>query len=433
MEEGGGEMMRKIFVVVLAGMLMLPLVASAGDVETTFGGQVRLRGYELENVWDFDDAIANDRWSVFRHKTSLFANVKVTDTVSGRVQITNQNYGETGSTGENNDSQVFVENAYVTVSDLFGLPLTGTFGRQNAMYGSGFVLFDGQSQTASTALYFDGVKLQWKISDKIMIDGLYLKDNEGNRDNGSDDDITLSGFYLTHLEDPFLGAKQELYALNRDDEGLEKSIWTFGYRISGKTGGIDYAAEIAIQTGDYTDTVDQDALGYKLSGGYTFKDVGIAPRLYAEYAYMSGDEQGSTDSERWDVMYGGWPQFGDLLAWKFVNVGPYNVISSYDAAYNDHSTTGGEAVYSNMTIATVGAQAKPIEKLSVGLSASLLKIDETSGDDDFGQYFQAKFKYQYIKSLSFSVYAALITPGDAFSAPADDNASEVFWEVDFRF
>jgi hypothetical protein len=402
--------------------------------KVTLGGRARLRGYKIDNVWDFSDAGTSDKWSVFRLYTSLWANVKASDTISGRIQISNQNWGEIGLTGENVDNKLFVENAYVTASSLFNLPLTATFGRQNAMYGSGFVLFDGQSQTGSTSIYFDGVKLRWDIADKFMLDGLYLKDNEGNRDDNSDDDITLRGFYFTNTEDPFIGAKQELYALNRDDQGLSKSVCAYGYRISDKIDmGIDYSGEITIQRGDFSDTVDQDALGYKLDAGYTFKDVAIKPRIYLGYAFMSGDDPSTSDNERWDVMYGGWPQWGDLLAFKFLNVGPLNIISSYDPTYNDHSSTGGEAVYSNIKIATIGGQAKLIEKLSVDLSYSLLTIDETTMDDNFGNYYQATLKYQYAPPLSFSLYAAMIDPGDAFTSPNTDKAYEVFWEVDFRF
>jgi hypothetical protein len=480
-------MLKKISTMALAGILALPLVASAVSSDTTLekleqqvrelqqaiaelkakdtekskeiadmkakapamaaaapswtdkitlGGRARLRGYKIDNVWDFDDSgtIVNDKWSVFRQYASLWANVKATDTISGRIQISNQNWGEIGSTGgENVDDSFFVENVYVTAANLFSLPLTATFGRQNVIYGSGFVLLDGQSQMGSTSIYFDGIKLRWDIADKFMLDGLYLKDNEGNRDDASDDDITLRGLYFTNTEDPFIGAKQELYALNRANEVVQTDIWALGYRISDKLDmGVDYSGEIAMQTGDASRTANQEALGYKLDAGYTFKDVAMKPRIYLGYVFMSGDDADTDDNERWDVFYGGWPQWGDLLAWKYLNVGP-NIISSYDPTYNDHSSTGGEAVYSNIKIATIGAQAKPIDKLSVDLSYSLLTIDQTAGDDDFGNYYQATLTYQYSQPLSFSLYAAMIDPGDAFTAPNTDKATEVYWEADFKF
>ena len=160
----------------------------------------------------------------------------------------------------------------------------------------------------------------------------------------------------------------------------------------------------------------------------------MAPRLYLGYAFMSGDDPNSTDNEGWDVFYGGWPQFGDLLAWKYVNVGGLNSLANvYN--YTKLSSTPGEAVYSNLQIMTIGASAKLMEKLSGNLSYSNLTFDETYAgvDDDFGDYYQANLKYQYNKQLSFSLYGALLAPGDAFTAPATDNATELYWETDFKF
>ena len=155
---------------------------------------------------------------------------------------------------------------------------------------------------------------------------------------------------------------------------------------------------------------------------------------------MSGDDPNTTDkNEGWDVFYGGWPQFGDLLAWNFVQIGTHNALSNiYD--YSKLSSTTGEAVYSNFGIATLGASAKLTKQLFADLSYSKLTFDNTYAgvDDDFGDYYQAKIKYQYSKPLSFSIYAALLDPGKAFTdnpnqTGMNDNATEVFWETMVKF
>ena len=205
--------------------------------------------------------------------------------------------------------------------------------------------------------------------------------------------------------------------------------------------GIDYSVEAGIQTGDAGNkgdgvTVqDQDAWATKIDVGYTFKQIDMKPRIFTNYTFMSGDDPNSSDNEGWDVFYGGWPQFGDGLAWKFINVGGANILSQvYD--YNKLSSTGGEAVFSNMQIITLGASANVMKDLSLKVSYSNLKFDETYAgiDDDFGDYYQAKLKYTYTKFLSFSLYSALLQPGDAFEtiSPQDDQI-EVFLETDFHF
>ena len=137
---------------------------------------------------------------------------------------------------------------------------------------------------------------------------------------------------------------------------------------------------------------------------------------------MEGDDPDTKDHERWDVFYGGWPQFGDwppfsdLLAFKYLNVGPGNNITNYDPTYNEGSTTSGEAVYSNISLASVGVGANLTQQLSTKFMYGMLTVDEpvAGSDDDFGDYYQLQTTYDYTKNLSFSAYTAMIVPGDAF-------------------
>ena len=438
----------------------------------TLGGQVRMRGYNLQNVWDFNDDTDGDNWDVFRHKTTIWAKIDATEKVSGFVALSNQNWGEGVSAVEpfpgvvnwemdNMSNKVFVDNAYISVKDMFDMPVDLTIGRQNVMYGTGFVLFDGNSQFGSTSIFLDGVKAGWRITDNVTLDGLYFKDWEGSRDNASDDadvedDITVSGLYLTNKACPLTGMKQELYALNRNDQTLNKDIWMYGIRFSDTMEcGFDYSLEGAIQKGDaYEDglgeIVDQDAYGLKLGAGYTFKDASMTPRVYLGYAFLSGDEdRNDDDNERWDVFYGGHaPQFGDIIAFKYLNIaGGNSIAASYDPGYADLSTTIGEAVYSNLQNITLGASANLIKNLSANVSWSMLEADETRDsvvlgknyDDEIGDVFQLTLKYKYTPKLSFTLYSALFTAGDAFDDPdtatheRDDDATEVFLEADYRF
>jgi len=418
-------------------MLCIPALAfAAADwaEKVSLNGQVRVRGYHIENMWNFNENADWDHWDMFRIKGSLKATVKASDDVTAVIQLANQTYGDgiPGGGGDNIDNKVFLDNAYINVRNMMGI-MDLTLGRQNLIYGTGFVILDGNSQFASTSIYFDGLKLRFNPKGKTYLDLIHVKDNEGTRDTATDDDIFMTGAYLTTMQLPMKG---ELYALNRMDETLDKDIWTFGARLSDKMdSGLDYSLEAAMQTGEASAAQDQDALGYKVNAGYAFKDGAMSPRLYCGYAYMSGDDGNTAgDNEGWDVMYGGWPQFGDLLAWKYVNIGGGNSLAGvYN--YNKLSSTGGEAVYSNLKILTLGASAKVTKAVSADLSHSMLKFDETLGnvDDDFGGYTQAKLKYAHSPGLSFSLYAAMINPGAAFGAAMEDEALEVYWEADLKF
>ncbi len=209
--------MKKILACIGMFSLAIPATAMAIDIKNVdLGGQVRMRGYNLQNVWDFNDDADGDNWSVFRHKTSVSLKADVGDNVTGYVKLTNQNWGEGDpSEADNRSQKFFVDNSFINVKSLWGAPISLKMGRQNLMYGSGFVLFDGQSQMGSTSIYFDGVKATWNMSDNMWIDALYFKDQENTRANDVDDDITLGGLYFTAQKNSY--GKQEVYLLQRDD------------------------------------------------------------------------------------------------------------------------------------------------------------------------------------------------------------------------
>ncbi len=445
--------MKKLLILFLVLFLCTPAIAANWTDNLEMGGDVMFRGYTMQNMWDFNYKNDYDEWNMFRLRTRIHAKANVSDDISGFVQLSNQTYGE-GVTKyrpshqtvdgiaiqdyyeeDNYGNKVFVDNAYIDVKNLFTLPLNFRAGRQNLMYGSGFILFDGQSQYASTSLYLDGVKLSLKLGENAVLDALYFKDQEENQSDKKADDITLSGAYLT-AHCPVIGGQQEIYALNRDDRDFQyadmagrKNIWAFGMRLSDKfESGLDYSGEIAYQTGEYgfNPEVDHEALGYKLEAGYALKDVSIKPRFFLGYASFSGDDPDTKDYEGWDVFYGGWPQFGDLLAWMFVQIPPNQIAGGIP------ESTTGEAVYSNINIATIGL-GNTFDNLSTEISYSMLTLDEAD-EKDFGDYYQAKASYAYSKNLSFAVYAATIVPGDHYKdLGMKDEAYEFFWETNLKF
>jgi len=435
-----GGYLKNIILIILH---MLPSILFSQNIENIkIGGEIRMRGYDLQNIWDFDDSNDWDNWSVFRHRTSINLSVKLENNISGYIKIANQNYGE-GLTRLSNDrweednksNKIFVDNAYINIDEIFTFPINVRFGRQNLMYGSGFVLFDGQSQFASTSVYFDGIKLSWDINKHGKLDFLYFKDEERKVDNKSNDDISLRGIYLNY-KIPAIGKNQDVYILNRIDESMNKNIFMYGGRISDKMDcGFDYSLEGAIQNGDFGKSLKHNAFGGKFDLGFTFKNIFAQPRVFLNYVSLSGDDKTTSDTnEAWDVYYGGWPQFGDLLAWKYVNLGPLNVISVYDSLYNSGSSTIGEAVYSNFNLMTIGFNFQLFEKLSAKISVSQILINETDNNlsDQFGNLFQLNANYRYSDNLSFRLYAGLLQPGKTFVLNKD-NASEVFWETKLNF
>jgi hypothetical protein len=452
--------MKKGLLVLMMLLLTVPALAvqmtvaegeASTGVKLDLGGDVRFRGYDFNNFWNFADSGVDpvsgksydgDDYETYRLRTRIFTKVSVADNVSGYVRFSNQTYGENVGTGVNTDENVFADNAYIDLTNLFGAPLDLRMGRQDLMYGTGFVIMDGESDAASTAFYFDGFKATLRMSKTAKIDAFYLKDEENNRaEISGGDDVNLMGAYFIG-ECPVMGGKQEAYALNRTDDGIDKDIWMGGFRLSRTfDSGLNYSAEAAYQWGDAYrnqvtgDMLDQRALGYKLEVGYAVPTDSVKLRPFIGYTSMSGDQEtGDTDFEGWDVFYGGWPQFGDLLSWVFVN-GPAQFATSYPQS----TSVAGECNYSNLNLATLGSDIT-VGKVKTTLSYTMLTVDDISTsnpnlerDNDYGDYYQLIVTFPYNKYLSFTIDASAIDPGDAFPDSNDDLAHEFFWETNLKF
>jgi hypothetical protein len=207
--------------------------------------------------------------------------------------------------------------------------------------------------------------------------------------------------------------------------------------------GLDYALEGGYEAGKFDDRnqIDQEAYALKADLGYTFK-VKTDPRVFGGYVYLSGDgTPGDDTNQSWDSFYGGWPVYGDLLAWKYLANIPYpphgaNVIGNPYPDYEVGSNIVGEVMYSNLTMGTLGVGFAPREDISIKLSGSMIEfidVDRTVTDEkDFGNYYQLDARYKYSDVLGFGLYAAMIDAGKAFE-PYRDNAYEVFWETSLKF
>ena len=425
-----------------AGAEAEPARAGDPDAEVVVGGQVRVRGYSLENMWDLDGTDDADRWSVFRHRTRIFARADLPRGVRGFVRLANQHWG-TGVTGaegddrweaDNKSGKVFVDAAWLELTGAFGLPLDARLGRQDLFYGGGLVICDGQPQLASTANYLDGARLRFSAGSHLDVALLYLKDQENARADAAGDDVTLSGVYCTRRAEG-ARASADLYLLRREDQSLGKDVRMTGARAARDRGaGLDFAVEAALQRGDATGGTTHEAFAADARLGWTLAGASWSPRLHAGFAALSGDDPATgTVNERWDVYYGGWPRHGDLLAWTYLNLGAGNAMSVYDPGYADGSSQAGEVVYGNLLMSTAGVDLAPGPDLRLGVSASRLRAHHAPGGAlDIGTYWQLRARYAYTPQLTLSLYAALLRPGDAYGPGADD-AHEIFWETLLTF
>jgi hypothetical protein len=168
-------------------------------------------------------------------------------------------------------------------------------------------------------------------------------------------------------------------------------------------GLLDYNVEGAYQFGDTNAGGDYEAWAFNAMAGYTFTDVQWTPRLEAEYAYFSGDD---------DLLDNDTEAFTRLFS---------------DVHYGDINLGGTlDALTTNMHIIRIGGSAVPVEKLTVNADFLIFLLAEEDGggitfgnaqvgsqiigplnaagdDDSAGYELDLGASYQYTEDLNLKV------------------------------
>ncbi|MBM4102906.1 MAG: hypothetical protein FJ263_02495 [Planctomycetes bacterium] len=231
--------------------------------------------------------------------------------------------------------------------NAFDAPMTLTVGRQDIILGTGWLVLDGTPGDGSRTIFFDAVRATIDLRDTTQLDliGICQYDDErgwltpiNHREyihltqrtdetgfiayvtDKSIENTQLEGYYIYKSEEPSKWTKfsKSWWATAR---GLDAEIHTFGGRVAQKLDdNWSYSVEVAKQFGK-RDEESMTGLGSNNSLKYAFNDE-LKNELTLMYEYLSGDNRNTTQSERFDTLWGDWPQYqrgGDLQSyiWRF--------------------------------------------------------------------------------------------------------------------
>jgi len=302
----------------------------------TVGGELRVRP-EYRNNEDFNDgAVDNNSFVVSRTRINL--NVKVNDKVTLFVQpqhtatwgselLTAQGSEKTFPVGGDDSGQLTyrrnfynaldLHQAYGEINNLFGVPLSVRFGRQEINYGDQRLV--GAFGWSNYGRAFDAVSFnyKWSILSADLFGAKVVESSDG------DNDTDFGGLHITLSSEEMRPEVNAYVFYKRDASGPSTSLelWTGGVRVH-FTGlkGVALTGEGAYQWG----LKDQRALKVQafagaLKGKYTFPVV-LKPEILVEYDIASGDKDGSDDKyETFDNLYPtNHPHYGymDYMSWK---------------------------------------------------------------------------------------------------------------------
>jgi hypothetical protein len=219
------------------------------------------------------------------------------------------------------DGPFQLQMAYLLLGDLKRFPLTLKIGRQELTYGEGRLV--GNALWLNVPHAFDAVRLRYQnafLGVDVFAANLVYVDRDHFETGNSQD--TLSGAYFDF---PGLSKEQvtEMYLFARNvSRGIVTDNWslvpapfrftapqdlyTLGYRTKTRPGALgpwDYGVELMVQQGDRTAVfpattvaaakaaprLNQNAWAFVLQGGYTWKDIPMAPRAALIISCASGD------------------------------------------------------------------------------------------------------------------------------------------------
>lgn len=265
------------------------------------GGEARLRGdfVKNQNLGDFSfSPDTHDEQVLYRTRLNL--SLEPIKQIKGFLQ--GQFYGR-----ENSEdlSQANLYQAYLELEDVDRIPLGLKIGRQDFCYGSTFFLgpndfYDG--------LTWDAAKLRYSYNDRFWADFIGARFVKLSK-NTSDREPALYGAYSSYnlkedtAIDLYFFYHKGGFKFFHTDLPDSSKWFTLGTRMAGRIGEqFDYEVEPLYQFGkiDNPEREARDAIsafGGHIEGGYTFKSK-FNPRLFAAYAYGSGDNDTSDKKYR---------------------------------------------------------------------------------------------------------------------------------------
>lgn len=406
----------------------------------TWGGDIRLRETYSDNAKDLLDEL-DDTQHFFRMRTRLWARfgpfladdtLGVDNGLSFYARITHEFrtwFQRQDTTKAGNVDEVLLDNLYLDWRRIGGLPLSVRAGRQDLDYGRGLVIKDGTPLDGTRTHYSDAIKATLHLDEGGSTLDFLLVDNKARHDRieplndqrrqVSEFDTALLGAYLIAncIED---GEVHAYYLYKEDDPAGNTTLpGRTVHTLGGLAQGIlrenwDYYAELACQWGR-EGSVRRRGWGLSTDFGYTFRDSAWRPRLHAGYEYLSGDDPGSSTYEAWDPVLARWRRWSVL----------------YD--YWWKTETGLDSCFTNLQRFTVGAEARPTEKMGVGLDYSYILANEHTFGEAFaspkapygsgltrGQLVASQLTYAFSDNVAGELIGEYFHPGSYYADSTDD-------------
>lgn len=457
----------KLSLAALASLAGIFLASASAETKLDIGSEYRVRGVQYSNPTYGSEITSSNSatnstldQNYYNHRARFYIKAKLDPGIE--IGTVMQAIGVQGSTQAllnrypKEDFTPFVENAYISANEMFGLPINASIGRIPYRWGSGLLIDDD-------GLGFNGVKMDvgpfWGLRTHLF--SAKVKENVG----GGDSDLHLAGLsYSWGIHRFKLG-----WIWDRDRSGstyTNLSTTTmpsqyvsrqyYNVQIDARLEkGAFYNVEYAMQSGkaqipngtatqDYT--ISGDALTFE--GGFDF----VHPRykrMILAFVFMQGSgDKGATGNEdekfnaRFGHKYDGFERVG---AGEFFAATPYSffneerVMVRRDAGANVTQWIPYTSLFSGLRTFGFRGSVNPIDSFVAGLEFYIYTSRETPtqpplattiDDNELGRELIITAQYTYAKRINFA-----LRWGKFFPAAVLNNlgASRLMFEAQARF
>jgi len=385
-----------------------------------------LLGRDIRGHFDWDSRGAD--YKVVEQHTRLHVRAGFSQDLAAFIELDSfdawgedfrSNYLTGVDTAARSDDDIEVYQAYIEADNIFDFPVRLRVGRQEMVFGSGWLIGDNSALPEFTGLSFDALRLTY-THDVFTIDAFAAKLNEAGAAE-EDGDVDLYGLYSSchavegvtfdlywfllrdaaerhDTDDPYWAERIESL-LGFDDYDVT-NLHTVGLRAAGGVGPFDFEAEAAYQFGAASsvgvlfapyaygdDAPDFDAWAAHAELGYTM-DFSIHPRIWLGAAYVKGEDNRGV---------GFWSWLNPLAPFEQPRASiSFDRLFS-NTLYSNFIDEMGEL--SNFWTVRGGVGAHPTEATEVGMDLAYLGVVDTF--DQPLHFRLGRFRIPYLYPFSF--------------------------------
>jgi len=375
-------------------------------------------------------------------------------------------------TANDQEFNVMVDLAYVTLKDFIYSPLTLTIGRQDLWFGKGFIVganmqnpgmngmngspnqLSGTEGNLSAPEYtavtgFDSIKAVLDY-DPWTITGVYANINSGSIQNS--DGENLWGVNVGYKFDAYKAEMEGYWFWKRDSmidvtaalKNQTNEVHTIGLRGSfDPIDVITIAAEGAYQGGQYvgsqtqTNNCGRSAWALDVSAEFRmFTDkYSWKPKLGTEFIWYSGsalrnDANGAAGTYNgWDLMYRG--KFDSAIrefVGRFYSTGRYGTTANQLVACPDASFTNQ---YQVIFLGSI----QPMESLNIKANYNLFwnqqeyDVTDSKSKGYVGSEIDINTTWDYTEDVSFGLLAGFFVPGTVYDSATPDSGKQIATDI----